>query len=220
MTRFITIFVLLITFFCGGCGVVSVLSTPTRHEKKVPAEFQLKNRKGEKMLVFVENAVASGAGFNITDNLSGKTSVFLIKKTRMDTENLISYDKLSKLRAERNDFSQLSPAQVGSLLQTDMVLYVLVENYELYATPQGRYYNGSLATRSLLFDTASGNVLWPKDSTGRVERTAFELESKGRKAAVDRLAMANAHCITRYFYDCPKAGFRIADEQIKPLTVE
>jgi hypothetical protein len=40
----------------------------------------------------------------------------------------------------------------------------------------------------------------------------FESERNGRDAAAVRLAVAAAHCVSRYLYDCPKNQFKIADE--------
>jgi len=74
------------------------------------------------------------------------------------------------------------------------------------------YYKGFLSVRSNLRDVSTGEKLWPGSAETKGVRVGFEVESHGREAAVARLASASAHCIVRYFYDCPVGKFKIADD--------
>jgi hypothetical protein len=139
--------------------------------------------------------------------------IFLVKKAGIKSKYIVSYQEISQLQARRKDFAELSPVQVGDALDVGLVLYILIENYSLYAIADHDYYNGSLFTRSVLFDVSASEVLWPLDGDGRTVKAVIEFENKGRKAALDRLTTTTAHCISRYLYNCSRAKFKTSAEQ-------
>jgi hypothetical protein len=91
-----------------------------------------------------------------------------------------------------------------------------------------------MQTRTCLYD-ANGIKLWPAKSdnlenvksdeiTGITENSenkgdcrdttvGIEAEKGTVKTSVERLSMATAHCVSRYFYDCEKPQFKIPEEQ-------
>lgn len=201
------------TFYFGGCEVIGVLASPTHHEKKIPAQYKLKKRAKERILVFVDKAPASGAKASVQQNLSDMIDTFLVKKVGINSKYVISYKEISKFKAENKDFAKLSPVQVGDALDVGLVLYVLIENYNLHKIADHDYYNGFLFTRSVLFDVSTPGVLWPLDGDGEAVKAVVEFENKGREAALDRLTTTIAHCISRYLYDCPKSRFKTSAEK-------
>ena len=216
----IVVGVIAVVFF-GGCkAFLGVISSPTYHEQKIPAQFKLADRAKEKILVFVEEARGSGAGSNLREMVSDTVSVFIVKKARIKSQYLVSQRELSDLKSQRSDFSRLSPVEVGRSVGAAVVLYVRIEDYKLYEMAETGYYRGSLVTRSILFDTASGEMLWPRETTGRVVRTKVEFETKGYEATAERLTRATAHCIVRNFYDCPRDQFKVRDEQSEFLQLD
>ena len=198
----------------AGCNVFGWLVSETAHEQKVKAQFKLADYGKEGVLVFVDSLKKMNVGYGLEEKLEGSIENYLVKQVRLKKENILGADELSKLRSSRPDFDRMSPVMVGDALGAGKVLYVRIENYNLYNIDGRDYYEGSLITRSILFDVQTGAVVWPGSATGEVVRVKVELETKGLEAALTRLTTATAHCITRYFYNCPKDRFRISEEQV------
>lgn len=213
MRKAVAFFAVVGCVLCGACNLIGIMGSKSYYEQKVPAEFLLKDVAEGGVLIFVDETGAGRAEFELRPGLTEAVGAFLVKKARIKNEYLVSHDSLSQLHGEREDFSSLSPAQLGGAAGAAVVLYVLITDYELYAMGEQEYYGGSLVTRSILFDVASGRALWPREGAGRVVKTRVELETGGRAATLNRLIMATAHCITRSFYDCPRPAFRTADEE-------
>ena len=207
------VFVVIAGVLCGACNIVGIIGSKSYHEQKIPAELVLKEHAKGSVLVFVEEARGTSGGLDLRSGLTETVSTFLVKKARINSKYLVSQNKLLQLRSERDDFSRLSPVEVGAASGAGVVLYILIEDYKLYRMAEQGYYEGSLITRSILFDVASGRVLWPRSGDGRVVRAKVELETAGRAATLNRLINATAHCITRSFYDCPRPKFRTRDER-------
>jgi len=181
--------------------------------KKIPAEYDLAAHKSERILVLVNQPGWLRAGSNLRYHLAEKLSEGLTRKVRVSRDRLVTYDALWKFRSEHPDFSELSPVEVGAAVGADLVLFVAIEGYELEKEPDTNYYSGSLAFRSALYNTATKETLWPKSDGGRRLVVGFEVESRGREAAVQRLVSAAAHCTTRYLYGCPLDEFAISEDQ-------
>jgi len=194
----------------GGCNVVGFLGSPTAHEKKVPAEYDLRKTKS-KILVFVDQPQGGGVGFHARTALDTAVAGYLARKARIDPENILASVDYAPSRVQA--WAGLSPAQIGRKAGADIVLYIRIDRYELEQMHKRGYFNGYMATRSVLVDVASAKVLWPVSQPARLVRIKVELETGGRGAVVDRIMSGMAHCITRYFYDCPGPQFRWGDEQ-------
>jgi hypothetical protein len=136
----------------------------------------------------------------------------LIAKVKVPPKYILSYNELSEFRSNKGDFSSLSPAAVGKALGADIVLLVTIEDYQLSEVAESDYYNGFLGAQAALFETASGEKLWPESAENKSIKVGFEAE-QGQEAAIDRLVDACAHCTIRYFYNCPKYKFKIFDER-------
>lgn len=197
---------------CSGCGIVSVLGDATPSEKKVPAEFPLKKYAKGNVLVFVDRTRTSNVTFGFHSELERALNAYMEKKVRVSKKYMIPSEILEQLKQQRSDFDRLSPVEIGSKLGASVVLYVLIEDYSLYQLRNRNYYTGSVMTRSIVFDVATGKVLWPGGDSGRVIRAKVEVETKGTGEVVNRLTNTVAHCITRYFYNCSQARFRTIDE--------
>ncbi len=205
-------FVLAGCVLCGACNMIGVLGTKSYSEQRVAAEFMLKDVAEGGVLIYVDEAGAGKAEPKLRPGLSEMAKSILVKKARIKSENFVSDDRLSQLRSERADFALLSPVELGRGAGAAVVLYILVESYELYAIDERAYHGGSLVARGILFDVESGRVLWPPGG-GRVANTRVEIETGGRQAALNRLIAAAAHVITRSLYDCPRPEYRTADEE-------
>jgi len=202
--------------FHSGCSLtrtVSTLSTPRSHEKKIPAEYNLTRHRDRKILILVNQPPYLNAQANLRFYLTEEINKNLIKKVKIPPEYLVGYDELSEFRSNQSNFSLLSPAEVGKALDANMVLLVMLEDYQLHELGGTDYYKGFMSAQMVLFDTASGEKLWPEAAESKSIKVGFEVEPRGRKVAVKRLAAACAYCTTRYLYDCPRDKFKIFDDR-------
>ena len=203
-------------FFHIGCkygGIVALMGTPSYHEREIPAEYDLTGHTDKKILVLAEQPAYLNARANLRYHLTRAVNKNLAAKTEIPPENLISYSRLSEFRSSHTDFSLLSPAQVGAALDADMVLLVIIEDYQLDEMAETGYYKGFLDVQTVLLNVAADEKLWPESAESKSIRVGFEVEDRGRAVALARLATASAYCTVRYLYNCPKNKFRIAEDR-------
>ena len=203
--------------FCGGCNIMGFIAAPSAHERKIPAEYDLRQRQDEKILVFVDEGRGGNTSLDFRMDLSKGLMVFLEKKVRIPKENLIGFDEIAALRKSRPDFSILLPAQIGRQLGADLVLYLQIVDYGLYGKSQERYYNGNLISRSVLVESKTGKILWPVDGKVRYIRTRVELDVE-RANVNARLVKATSHITTRNFYALPWSKYDCSDEPSEHKT--
>lgn len=213
MKKIIAFLALAGILFQSGCGLIAAVGSPTPHEQKVQAEYDLTERKEEKMLVLVNQPRWVGASANLRYYLTKAIHKNLTGRIEIESENLVSYNELSEFRSKRPDFSLLSSQEVGTALGAGIVLVVMIEDYQLNTIPEVNYYEGFLNARAALFDTAGGKKLWPESAGSKRIKVGFDIESLGRQVAISRLAGALAHCTIRYLYNCPKNKFKIAEDR-------
>jgi len=204
---------LTLVFFHSGCGFVSILGTPTSREKKIPAEYDLAKPASRKILVLVNQPAYLDAEVNLRYYLTRAMRESLMAKIGIRPEYIVPYDQLSEFRSNQSNFSLLSPVIVGRALGADMVLLMMLEDYQLNRMAEAGYYRGFLGAQAVLLNTAAGEKLWPRLAKSKSIRVGFEVEQRGREIAVQRLAAACAYCTTRYFYNCPKDKFKIFDDK-------
>jgi hypothetical protein len=206
---FITVLVL--AFSCG-C-IVPIFTEPTRHEKKIPAEYNLAVIKDRTIVVLTENPIWANAPVSLTSQLTAELNGDLTDKIGLKSEVLIPYERLQTFRATAPDAAGLSPSELGKAVGADLVLFVEVHEFALNKTIETDYYKGMLEGRAALFDAGSGKRLWPESELGKLIRVAFDVEQGDYNEAVDRLSRAFAHCVIRYLYDCPVAKFKIFEDK-------
>jgi hypothetical protein len=209
--KIIVLCVLAAIFSSSGCGIVGVAGTQSAYEKKIPAEYDLAGQKDRKVLVLVEQPSWLSTEVNIRYYLTEAIRESFIANVKIPSESIISYNELSEFRSNKSDFSSLSPVEVGKALGADIVLMVMIEDFQLNEIPDTDYYNGFLGAQAILFETATAAKLWPESAMGKSIKVSFEAE-RNTELAVRRLVVAAAHCITRFFYNCPKYKFKIFDE--------
>ncbi len=209
---------LAVLFFATGCKyapLASLLGTESYYEEKIPAEFDLSKHIDKKILVLVDQPAWLDSQVNLRYYLTKTLRQNIMIKTKLTPENLISYDKLVEFRSSEPNFSSMSAVEIGKAMDANMVLLVLIENYALDEIPQSNYLMGNLDSRAVLYDTQTGEKLWPIEEVSKIIQVGFEYETGGLEKAISRLAVTSAFCTTRYLYDCPKAQFRIADDKTR-----
>lgn len=216
MKKLTVFFMLVVVFFYSGCKYapfVGLLGTPSYHEREVPAEYDLAEHTDRKILVFVNQPAYLNAQANLRFHLTKAINKYLIRNVGILPEHVVSYSELSEFRSAQSDFSLLSPVEVGTAFDANMVLLVVLEDYQLDEIAETGYHKGFLSTRTVLFDTAGGEKLWPKSAKSKSIKVGFEFEDRGREVAIARLVTASAYCTVRYLYDCPKNKFRITEDK-------
>ncbi len=208
--------VLFVSLTSFGCkNTIGVLLTPTNYEKKIPAEYDLrKEAKKRKILVVVDRAPASGPNKKVMPLLAAMVENFLIKKAKINKKYILPYEEVDPLSNIAGDVLVADPVKIGSDAGSDLVLYVLIEGYNIRMIDKRGYFTATMVTRSMLFDVASREILWTADGNGKRVAVKVDLETQGRARAIERLNMATTHCITRCLYNCSKRLFKTADELI------
>ncbi len=203
---------LLVSGCAASAGIAGILGKPIRHEKTVPAEYRLNNDTERRILVLVVQPGWLGARQNLRFYITNAVNQTLRGKIHIAPELIIDYGKLSDFRAGRSDISSLLPDQIGAALGADVVLLINLEAWQLEQLADSPYQKGFLQAHAAVFDTSTAEKLWPESRDGKSIRVGFEAEHRGRQVAVKRLTDALAYCVTRYFYDCPVAKFRIPED--------
>jgi len=196
----------------GGCGIVALTTTPTQYEKKVAAEINLIKQEGVKVLVLVKEPAWLGARANLRYYMTEQINKSLVKQVKIDPDNIIRYQKLADFRAKQENFAGLWPEELGRAFDSDYVLIVRIDSFVLTEIDETGLYKGSLNAQAVLVDVETGKKVWPDIEDSKVIRVGYDVEKGDRAQAITRLAAAAAHCTTRYFYDCPKDKFRIAED--------
>jgi len=198
-------------FFCGGCSIAGLMSSPGAYEKKIPAEYDLAKHAKQKILILVDQPGWINAQVNLRYYLTEAISRNLIRNIKPHADNLVSYDELADYRSNQPNFLSLSPVETGKALHADVVLAVTIQDYQLAELGQTGYYKAHLYAQAALFDTAADKKLWPSENSRSV-KVGFEAEGYSKEMAVGRLVTACANCITRYFHPCYRDNFKIADD--------
>ena len=215
--RFTVIAYLVAAVFCGGCSIMGVLASPSAHERRIEAEYDLRKRQDEKILVFVDESKGGDSSLDFRMDLSERIIYDLEKKARISQKNLIGYEEIASLRQLRGDFDILLPAQIGKELGAGLVLYLQIVDYSLYGKSHERYYNGNLVSRCVVVDSATGEILWPVDRKVRYIRARVELDVD-REKVNQRLIRATSHITTRNFYNVPWPKYECNDEAAEYKT--
>ncbi|UCE99823.1 MAG: hypothetical protein JSV82_01805 [Planctomycetota bacterium] len=209
----ITLVVVFSHLGCKYAPFIGLFGTESYHERTVPAEYNLTEHTDQKVLVLVDQPGWLDAQLNLRYYLTQAINMDLVRRIEIPGDSLVSYSELSEFRSNQSDFSLLSPAEIGAAFDANMVLLVMVEDYELNEMAETNYYKGFLGVQAVLLDTAKEEKLWPQLAKSKSIEVGFEVESRGQEVAVGRLASACAFCTTRYLYNCPKKKFTIAEDR-------
>ncbi len=213
MNRIVTLLILTGFVLYGGCKLVGIMGTPTASETKVPAEYPIGKRAKGKLVVLVQQLDWLNVQTDLRPVLTEALNVMLCQKIKIDKKAVIGYEQLVEFRRARPDFSSLRPEQIAAGLGVETILLIVIDDYRLYEFPLDGYHKGLLDIRGYVLDAASGEVLWPQTGEGKRVSLALEAERGDKQACAVRLARAAAHCIVRYFYDCPSDKFRTWGER-------
>ncbi len=225
----ITILIAAATMFWSGCammvaapvGMSGVASQETASEKETPAEYDLTRENGKKagktagkIAIVVSQPSWIKSPMDLRISLTDAINVALEEKVEIKKERLIPYSDVKKARLSLPEEKREDPFAISSKLRAKYVLTVQVADFDLSTFAEKDFFNGTMVTKSCLFDV-NGIKLWPMDAndTCRSIPVGIETEKGTVQTSVETLCGATAHCITRYFYNCKTAKFRIPEEQ-------
>lgn len=215
-----SLFILIFTVLCSGCGLVSVLGTETYGNKKVPAQLDFSDiAKAGPLLVLVEPSYGSRIPPDLPAKLRTVIVSEIVRKTPVKAKNIISPEEVEPLLARMRGFSGNRPLELAKAVSAATVLYILIEDYRITAVPQSQYYRGSMSVRGVVFDVASSKPLWPMAPATGTARSKVEFETEGAAETRNRVMAAVGHCIVRNFYNCKRSQYKINDEEAN-LTID
>jgi len=212
--RLIIIIIALNCMACSGCrlaGIVSLAGTPGYHEQTVTAEYDLQGHTEDKLAILVEQPAWLDSQINLPYYITRAMRATILAKIKDAPSDIVEYEQLVDYRSRTPDFSLLSPKEIGTGLDADLLLLVMIEDYRLKNLDQ-QVFSGSLDLRCSLFHTRTGAKLWPRQGGAKSVRVGFDAEGP-RQKAVTRLAMYGAFGTVRYLYDCPKKNFKFSDDR-------
>lgn len=196
---------------CGGCGLVSVLGTPSGSEETVPAQYDISQKYNEKVLVLVNQPGWVNSPVNMRKEITNKINAyFKVFFKDMPETSLIDYDTVRQTINADFTLDNLNPVEVAKKFDAGLVLYVDIVNFNFMRLTSENF-SAEMQTVSTLYDARTGEILWPKERGGSMVSLVVELE-KGVEATIARISTANAHCILRNFYDCRRVKFRVPQE--------
>lgn len=199
---------LVILFTGGGCTLFGFLSSPTAFEETVKPEFELKSQQSQKIFVWVEPTPSSGIDITTADLFAQSVGARLNKKAGIKKSNIMIG---SSLEGQRDLF--VRPETLAEKAGAGLVLYIRAESFEAINHHSNKIYSGRLASRSVLLDVNTGQLLWPASTDGLETDVAIEMMAQGKDAMVSRLCAAASHCIVRNFYACRKTEYRVDEER-------
>ena len=202
--------------FCGGCGdLIGWVITPGPYDRKVTAEFKIKDRADEKVMVFVDQVSGSpDIGIEKRAELRDAIGALLVNRAGVKRKYLVIKSEDDVIRSGGGGYLNYSPVKIATEAGAGLVLYTRVLDYKLYESGPKGYYIGSLYTGSVIYDTKQKKVVWPSDGKARVVRMEVGMESKGEDETVEKLITSTAHGIVRHLYNIRYQHFKTSLEKV------
>jgi len=214
MVKKILTFIILTGIIVSGtsCGLIGIIASPTRHEQKIPAEFRFDRSKDVRVAVFAKQPVQANIGANLSYYVTKAVNIRFAKKTKLQPEQIMDYEDIAELAGKKPHLRWMEDEKLIDLFGVDFLMIIDIERFNLDAMTEEGYYKGKLDGNCYLLSRQSGGRVWPGSEKSRRVTVGFELGPKGRTAALKRLADSYAHCLVRYFYNCPKDRFNTGDD--------
>jgi hypothetical protein len=199
-------------FFLGGCAEAGIAAYALVGDVPVDAEYELPRVP---TLVFVENYVnpdASGDDANVLSRyIAADLKKHLGKPEKKNGKKLpplklIDPMDLYNLRmADSTKFHQMEIQQIGRKLGAKQVIYVSMYSMDVQELGAADMMRGSGAARVKVVSSATGQTLWPEESSGGYP-VSFESklitpqQNTTAEQVRDKTMRRMAHEIARLFY--------------------
>ncbi|MBW8016603.1 MAG: hypothetical protein FVQ82_10475 [Planctomycetes bacterium] len=208
------IFFLFFVLLCGGCDIVGWIVNPGPYDIKVTAEFKIKSRANEKVMVFVDQISGADVGIPMREDIRDAICAFLINRAGVKRKYLVIESEANIIRNYGAGYRNYDAVKIASDLKAGLLLYTRILDYKLYPSAHKGYYTGSLDTASVIYDVSLKKVVWPADGKPRVVRMEVLTESRGEKETIEKLMTSTAHGIVRHLYNIKRPHFKTSLEKV------
>jgi hypothetical protein len=144
-----------------GCRELIMWFAMMSPPKPVPAEFEMP--EDQTILVLVDAPYQQTGGMPVAAELTRALNDQLTDPEIEIAKATVPYEKLMALAANTPNFFQLSVMEVGQLTRADLVLNVVVSQFQLKEVPSDEIYEGKMAVLVKVIETRDGLKLWPKE---------------------------------------------------------
>jgi hypothetical protein len=211
--------VVLIVLTCGlfimseGCSpqMIGALASPGAEDIKIPAEYDVAAQKPQHLLILVQQSATANPKVNLRLFLTKAAAAVLVGELKFKETNLVPYGDVVKLRKENPNFESMTPPEIGKALNADMVLYLIIEDFQLYGFGETGYHKVDLNVGGAVYDV-NGVRVWPTETELKQAKVCLEAPSGNLDNDAARLSQAAVRCIVRHLYDCPKPESRVSEE--------
>ncbi|MCP4713232.1 MAG: hypothetical protein GY869_31765 [Planctomycetes bacterium] len=187
-----------------GCGLLGgfygVFIDPFIPRKPVPAEHDLSKKN---VLVWVDYQAASDTNHMLRRELTDHLRQELIDNNAV--ASIVDYQRIARRRLLHPEIMQMTIQQLGQQFNTDQVLYLLVDNFELSHEAGPGFYKPTVTGYLKIIDVDSGKRLWPTNQT----QHPFTCDTGFTEAQNDlqqqrmirELCQKTARSLARFFYE-------------------
>jgi hypothetical protein len=214
MRKFICFLFLVLVLFCGGCDILGWIINDGPYDRKVTAEFKIKDRADEKVMVFVDQAAGSDAGIQLRAELRDAISTFLVDRAGVKRKYLVVESEVDIMRRSGGSYLNYKPTKIALDAGAGLILYTRILDYKLYQSGPKGYYIGSLTTASVIIDSKLEKIVWPADGQAKVVKMEVGIESQGKDETDSKLMTSTAHGIVRHLYNIRYQHFRTSLEKV------
>lgn len=216
MRKVLFCFLVFVLLFCSGCGdIIGWIITPGPYDRKIPAEFKIKDRAKEKVMVFVDQIGGSAdIGVHKRAELRDAIGTLLVTRAGVKRKYLVIKSEVDVIRSSSGGYLNYSPIKIAAEAGAGLVLYTRVLDYKLFPSGPKGFYIGSLDTGSVIYDTKLEKIVWPLDGKPKVVRMEVDIESRGEEETIEKLMTSTAHGIVRHLYNIRYQQFKTSLEKV------
>ncbi|MCP4707678.1 MAG: hypothetical protein GY869_03550, partial [Planctomycetes bacterium] len=147
-----------------GCGVLGsfygVFIDPFIPRVPIPAEHDLTEKN---ILLWVDYQAESNTNHMLRRELTEH-----LRKELLDhnaAASIVDYQHIASQRLLHPEIMQMTIQQLGQKFNSDQVIYLLVDNFELAHEAGPGFYKPTVTGYLKIIDVDSGKRLWPNDQT-------------------------------------------------------
>jgi hypothetical protein len=185
----------------AGCNMIGAMTNKMAGEQKTPAAYKLAKTS---TLVFVESYQNPDL-FNVQSQQLSANVIAILTDNKVAP--VVPTAKLDELRAkDPAAFARMDIPSIARAVEAKQVIYVNLVQFKTDFPIGGTQFSGQCEARVKLFDTETGRVLWPPDSSeGRQiqyeSKPEEDVDPRNLNAVQDQMCHHMAARISELFYD-------------------
>ena len=186
-----------------GCGLLGgfygVFIDPFIPRAPVPAEHDMSEKK---ILVWIDYQAEPDTNHMLRRELTEHLRQEL--NDHQAAAAIVEYQQIAQYRLLHPEVMQMTIQQLGQKFETDQVLYLYVDNFQLAHEAGPGYYKPTLTGHLKIIDVDSGKRLWPTSQTQHpfTFDTGFQEAQNDlrRQQMIRELCQKTAQNLTLFFY--------------------